>query len=182
MLGVSQGRISKILRGNRETFDNIRGSVEVQWKSPCHGKTVNCSKWSELTASSRLLVCECRWSADFFGGWGLGLGVGVEFKSDTIIMISNLMVLDFTRLCGKKSICLVNRCPGGWRYNLSVPYHNKTQWRVNSSHNSWRIHVLHVYLICRIQASAHVKLIILWLHIFTLSSMRNQTFNRHIAH
>ena len=77
MLGVSQGCISKILRGNRETVDNIRGSVEVQWKSPCHGKTVNCSKWSELTASSRLLVCECRWSADFFGGWGWGWGLGL---------------------------------------------------------------------------------------------------------
>ena len=30
----------------------------VWWKSPRHGKTVNCFEWSEQTASSRLLVSE----------------------------------------------------------------------------------------------------------------------------
>ena len=67
MLGVSQGCISKILRRNRETADHIRGSMEVRWKSSRHGKIVNCSEWSDRTALSRLLVCECRWSADLGG-------------------------------------------------------------------------------------------------------------------
>ena len=68
--------------------DHIRGSVEVRWKSPPHGKMVNCSEWSELTASSRLLVCECRWSADLGGGcqfepfgdgfWSPDIGLGVQ--------------------------------------------------------------------------------------------------------
>ena len=81
MIGVSQGYMSKILRRNR-------GSVEVRWKSPRHGKTVNCSEWSERTASSRLLVCECRWSADMGGGcqfepfgdgfWPPDIGIGVQ--------------------------------------------------------------------------------------------------------
>ena len=52
------------------------------------GKTVNCSEWSEQTASSRLLVCECRWSADLGGGcqfepfrdgfWPPDIGLGVH--------------------------------------------------------------------------------------------------------
>ena len=48
--------------------DHIRGNVEVGWKSPRQGKTVNCAKWSGRTASCRLLVCKCRWSADLGGG------------------------------------------------------------------------------------------------------------------
>ena len=51
-------------------------------------KTVNYSEWSERTASSRLLVCECRLSADFGGGcqfapfgddfWPPDIGLGVQ--------------------------------------------------------------------------------------------------------
>ena len=64
------------------------GSVEVRWKSPRHGKTVNCPEWSERTTSSRLLVCEYRWSADLVGGcqyeplgdgfWPPDIGLGVQ--------------------------------------------------------------------------------------------------------
>ena len=68
MLGVFQGCISTICYATERLADHTRGSVEVQWKPPRHGKTVNCSEWSERTASSRLLVCECRWSADLGGG------------------------------------------------------------------------------------------------------------------
>ena len=68
MLGVFQGCISTICNATERLADHTRGSVEVQWKPPRHGKTVNCSEWSERTASSRLLVCECKWSADLGGG------------------------------------------------------------------------------------------------------------------
>ena len=49
--------------------------------------TVNCSEWSERTASSRLHVSECWWSADLGGGcqfepfrdgfWSPDIGLGV---------------------------------------------------------------------------------------------------------
>ena len=57
-------------------------------KSPRHGKTLNCSEWSERTTSYRLFVCECRWSADLGGGfqfepfrdgsWPPDIGLGVQ--------------------------------------------------------------------------------------------------------
>ena len=63
-------------------------SEEVRWKSPRHRKTFNCSKWSERTTSSWLLVCECRWSTDLGGGcqlkpfgdgfWPPDIGLGVQ--------------------------------------------------------------------------------------------------------
>ena len=64
------------------------GTAEVRWKYPCNGKTVNCSEWSERTASSRLLVRECKWSANLGdecqfepfrdGFWLLHIGLGVQ--------------------------------------------------------------------------------------------------------
>ena len=91
MLGVSQGVISKILRRNR-LADHVRGSVEVRWKSPRHGKTFYCFEWSGQTASSRLLVCECRWSANLGGGCQLepfrdGFwppDIGLDVQSDVL--------------------------------------------------------------------------------------------------
>ena len=84
MLGVSQGCISKILRRNRDTGR----PHQIRWKSPRHGKTVNCSEWSERTASSWLLVCECRRSSYLGGGcqfepfgdgfWPPDFGLGVQ--------------------------------------------------------------------------------------------------------
>ena len=54
----------------------------------CHGKTGNYSEWSEQTASSWLLVCECRWSTNLGDGcqfqpfgdgfWPPDIGLGVQ--------------------------------------------------------------------------------------------------------
>ena len=62
--------------------------MEVRWKSPRHGKTINCFECSEWTTSSQLLVCECRWSSDLGGGcqfepfgdgyWPPDIGLGVQ--------------------------------------------------------------------------------------------------------
>ena len=91
MLGVSQGCISKILRCNQETGWPHQRKYG-RWKSPCHGKTVNCYEWSERTTSSRLLVCECRWSTDLRGGcqfepFGDGFwppDIGLGFQPDVL--------------------------------------------------------------------------------------------------
>ena len=66
--GNSQREVVRMLGVTKRLADHIRGSVEVRWKSPRHGKTVNFTEWSEQNASSQLLACECRWSADLGGG------------------------------------------------------------------------------------------------------------------
>ena len=86
--GLSQGCISKILRCNRETsqpHQRKRGSsmkISMPWED------CQLLQMSERTASSRLLVCECRRSADLGGGcqfepfgdsfWLPDIGLGVQ--------------------------------------------------------------------------------------------------------
>ena len=84
--GVSRMHKQKFCDATERLVDHIRGSVEVWRKSPRHGKTVNCSEWSEWTA--QLLVCEYRCSADLGGGcqfepfydgfWPPDIGLGVQ--------------------------------------------------------------------------------------------------------
>ena len=68
MLGCLNDAYAKFCDATERLADHTGGSMGVRWKSPRHGKTVNCNEWSERTTSSRLLVCECRWSADLGGG------------------------------------------------------------------------------------------------------------------
>ena len=87
-VGVCQGCISKILRRNRETGRPHQRKRGGSMKISTPRKTVNCSEWSARTASSRLLVYECRWSADLgarcqfepFGDgfWPPDIGLGVQ--------------------------------------------------------------------------------------------------------
>ena len=68
MLGMYQGCISKIFQRNWETGWPHQRKRGGSMKISAPRKTVNCSEWPELTASSWLLVCKCRWSADLGGG------------------------------------------------------------------------------------------------------------------
>ena len=96
MLGVSQVCIMKILRRTWETGRphqrKREGSMKIS--TPRNRKTVNCSEWSERTTSSRLLICECRWSGNLGGGcqfepfgegfWPTDIGIGVHRRPDVL--------------------------------------------------------------------------------------------------
>ena len=79
MLGMSQGCISKILRRNWKTGQPHQRKCGGSMKISTPRKTIKCSEWSGQMVSSRLLVCECRWSADLGGGfWPPDIGLGVQ--------------------------------------------------------------------------------------------------------